>query len=137
MKKIVVASREEALALIAGGTNSMLVFSEEAPYGYKKDGTPAGRRGRHAVSEEVRAAREAERAARAAERTTARPKTGPVLRTEEAPFGVKKDGTPMKKRGRPAKVQVATAEPLQAVATEESASSETDSQASEIQSVAV
>ena len=96
--KVTVATREEALALIAGGTNSMLVFSPEALYGYRKDGTPAGRRGRHALSAEVVAEREATRAARA---VTGRAKTGPIVRTPEAPFGVKKDGSPMLKRGRP------------------------------------
>lgn len=97
MKKIVVTSREEALKLISEGMNSMLVFSKEAPHGYKKDGTPAAPRGRKRLSEEVKMARKVTK--------TVRAKTGPVVRTLEAPHGVKKDGTPMLKRGRPTREQ--------------------------------
>ena len=116
MKKIVVATREEALALIAGGTNSMLVFSDEAPYGYKKDGTPAGRRGRHALPADVVAAREAAKAAKAA---TGRAKPGPIVRTAEAPFGMKKDGTPMLKRGRPSREEQAAKKAAKAALREQ------------------
>ena len=117
MNKIVVATREEALALIASGTNSMLVFSPEAPNGYKKDGTVAGRRGRKPLAEEVVAAR----AAVAAEKALSpKGKLGPIVRTPEFPNGMKRDGTPMLKRGRPSKEAVAlrtvaVAAPLSAV----------------------
>jgi hypothetical protein len=103
MKKVVVASREEALKLIGEGVNSMLVFSDEAPHGYKKDGTPAAPRGRKPLTEETKAARLAKAEEKAAASGKVRVKTGPLVRTPDAPFGVKKDGTPMLKRGRPTK----------------------------------
>ena len=104
-KKIVVADRAEAMKLIESGTNSMLIFSEEAPHGYKKDGTPAAPRGRKPLDPAIKAAREAKSAA------SGRKKPGPIVRTPEAPFGLKADGTPMKKRGRPRKEVAAPAAP--------------------------
>jgi hypothetical protein len=96
-KKIVVENHSEAMKLIESGVNSMMIFSKEAPYGYKKDGTPAARRGRKPLDPAIKAAREEKSA------TSGRKKSGPIVRTAEAPYGVKKDGTPMKKRGRPPK----------------------------------
>ncbi len=126
-KKIVVENRSEALKLIESGINSMLIFSEEAPHGYKKDGTPAAPRGRKPLDPAVKAAREAKSAA------SGRKKPGPIVRTEDAPFGVKADGTPMKKRGRPSKASKelpalapvpVTEEPTTAPVAEETAMAE-------------
>ena len=122
MKKIVVASREEALALITSGTNPMLVFSDEAPYGYKKDGSIAGRRGRKALSADTVAARAA---AAALKPPTARAKTGPLVRTADAPHGTKKDGTPMLKRGRPTR-EVSAANRAAAAVNREARKAERD-----------
>lgn len=112
-KKIVVENREAALALIAAGTNSMLIFSAEAPHGYKKDGTPSAPRGRKALNPEIKAARE-EKA-----RNSTRKKPGPIVRTADAPYGVKADGTPMLKRGRRPKTEtpVPDVAPVAVIAT--------------------
>lgn len=100
MKKINVSSQAEALDLITKGMNPMLLVSPEAPFGFRKDGTPAAQRGRKALAAEVKAAKVARKAASGRK---VREKTGPLVKTTEAPFGVKLDGSAMQKRGRPSR----------------------------------
>ena len=112
MSKTFVQTRDEALALIQQGMNPIMVASVEAPFGYKKDGTPADKRGRKPLAENIKVARELKRA------TSGRAKPGPVVKTPDAPFGLKKDGTPAKKRGRPSKEAKMTQAPSPPAKTE-------------------
>lgn len=88
-------THEEALRLLREGVKPLLLRSDVAPHGYKKDGTPAAQRGRKLGSGK--------------KRVLANPHHGnagrTLKRTESAPHGVKLDGTPMKKRGRPTREQ--------------------------------
>lgn len=84
---------EDALKHIFAGVDPRMLRSDEAPHGYKQDGTPASQRGRKFGSGK--------------KKVLANPKHGnagkKLVKTSAAPYGIKMDGTPMKKRGRPSK----------------------------------
>lgn len=94
---------EDVLKHIFAGVDPRMLRSDEAPHGYKQDGTPASQRGRKLGSGK--------------KKVLANPKHGnagkKLVKTSAAPYGVKMDGTPMKKRGRPSKNSISTTTPSQ------------------------
>lgn len=93
-------THENALILIAGGANHLSVTSDFAPFGYRLDLTPAGKRGRKAGSKlkEGKVKLKGKRGRKA---------TGPVVAAINAPYGLTKTGAIAKKRGRKSKAEKA------------------------------
>jgi hypothetical protein len=81
--------------LIAKGVKSILIFSDEAPNGYMKDGTPMSKRGRKQKPE-----------------SSKKKAKKPLIRTVSAPDGLKLNGMPGKKRGRKSKAEKLAQEAL-------------------------